>query len=108
MNYEQIRSEAAILRDTYGDDYLTRGRKGAMIGEISSAIRGAATAAGIGYNSQFREARQRLATEVYGKSVSSYNQLTDGQIAALHQWATTQGLELKNWLTERYGAQTKF
>ena len=108
MNYQQIRSEAAILKDTYGDDYLTGGRKGAMIGGISSAIKGAATAASIGYNSQFREARQRLATEVYGRAIASYNSLTHGEIEALHRWATTRGLELKTWLIERYGEQTKF
>ena len=108
MNYQQIRSKAAVLKDTYGDNYLTAGRKGAMIGGISSAIKGAATAAGVSYNSQFREARQRLATEVYGRAIASYNSLTHGEIEALHQWATTQGLELKTWLIERYGKQTRF
>jgi hypothetical protein len=79
-----------------------------MIGGTGSAIRGAATAAGIGYSGRFDEARQKLASEVYGKRITSYNDLTHGEIEALHRWATTQGLELKNWLIQRYGTQTKF
>ena len=108
MNYQQIRSKAAILKDTYGDEYLTRGQKGALIGGTGAAIRGAATAAGIGYSGRFDEARQKLASEVYGKRITSYNALTHPEIVAINQWATTQGLELKNWLIERYGKQTKF
>ena len=108
MNYQQIRSEAAILKDTYGDDYLTKEKRMPMIWRTSEAIQGAATAAGIGYSGQFREARLKLASEVYGRRITSYNDLTHPELAALSEQTTTWGGELKTWLIERYGKQTKF
>ena len=108
MNYQQIRSEAAILKDTYGDEYLTKERRIPMVWKTSEAIQGAATAAGIGYDRQFKEARLKLASEVYGKKITSYNDLTDPELAALSQYATTKGRELKQWLISKYGEQIRF
>ena len=107
MNYQVIRNVALQKRNTYGNKYLTREKKYPMVWKTSEAIQGAATAAGISYNGQFREARLKLAREVYGRRITSYNDLTDPELDALSQWATTQGLELKNWLISRYGKQTR-
>ncbi|KKL08511.1 hypothetical protein LCGC14_2575130 [marine sediment metagenome] len=108
MNYQKIRDDAQTEANTYDGIYLVSGRRGALIGGVTSAIRGAAAAAGIEYRGQFREARLRLASEVYGRRITSYNDLTDGEIVAINKWVTTRGLELKTWLIERYGQQTKF
>ena len=108
MNYQTIRNNASVLEQTYGLTYLTQERRMPKIWKTAEAIKGAAAAAGVGHGGQFREARLRLAREVYGKQFASYNDLTDPQLDALSQWATTQGLELKNWLITKYGEQTKF
>ena len=108
MNFQVIRNLAAERHHVYSSLPMTRGAVGYRIGNISDAIKGAATAAGIGYNGDFREARLRLASEVFQKRITSYNDLTNGELDALYYWATTQGLELKNWLIQNYGKQDSF
>jgi hypothetical protein len=105
MSFEEVRKLVGLFQEM--PDTLPPERRGPMVGAIGQAIRGAATSAGIEYSGQFDEARYKLASDVFQKQVSSYNELSGRELTELHRWATTKGLDLKKWLIDRYGAQTR-
>jgi hypothetical protein len=94
---DQIRRVAAA----YDGPVLSRGARGAEIGATTNAINKAASS--IGLEIEPRAARLALASEVLGRQVESYNELSDGELKAVVGWASNNVGRLAQWLGMRYG-----
>lgn len=101
QDFASIRSKAERDGRT-----VSRGHRGAMIGNMESYLRGASAAAGLEFGG-FRKARLLLASRVFGRNVTSFNDLSDTELYHLHQWARGHGMELKVWMNTEYGTQPK-
>jgi len=80
-----------------------------MTGRLTNATRSAADSLHLPV-SNARDIRLKLATAIFGRPVSSYNELEDSELWALDQWVRQGGIaitELKDWLEGQYGTQPK-
>jgi hypothetical protein len=85
---------------------VSRKYRGFMIGDMEKCLEGASAAAGLEFG-RYRKARLLLASSVFGRNVTSFNDLSDAELYHLHEWASTHGLELKIWMNTEYGTQPK-
>ena len=83
--------------------WISKGSRGVMTGGLSTAIR--KTAKLIGLSIDVRHARLKLASEVFGREVATFNELSDAELWALSQWVLQQNADgLANWLRQQFGA----
>jgi hypothetical protein len=87
---------------------LTRTQRGYRVGMITEYLEGAATAENLEFEGQLRKARLKLASDIYNREITSYNDLKDHELDALYGWAIGHGMELRAWLTKTYGTQMTF
>jgi hypothetical protein len=76
-----------------------------MTGRLTQAIRSAADSLHLPV-SNVRDIRLALATEIFGRPVTTFNNLQDAELWALDQWMKLkQAAELSEWLQATYGEQ---
>ena len=103
--FGDIRSTALNKQGTM---ILTPTQRGYRVGTITQCLEGAAAAAKLDFDSQLRKTRLKLASAIYNREITSYNELKDHELDALYGWVGGHGMELKAWLTETYGTQMEF
>lgn len=89
---------------------LSMSVRGAMIGRLTDAIRESVNKIHLqgprGINRQARDIRMDLAQELFKRVVTSYNQLTDGELWAIDRWVVLHNAEgLDEFIREKYGEQ---
>jgi len=78
-----------------------------MIGRIDDVIAEAAASIGLPV-SNAREIRLALASKVYERKITTYNQLTDAELFAIDRWMRLGDVAVKEmaaWLKKEYGEQ---
>jgi hypothetical protein len=101
---EWIRQRAARFPRTL---HVSQGSRGVYVGQIGEAIKAAAGRIGLPVNGA-RDVRLLLARAVYGREIGTYNELSDAELWALHQWVLLSDVairELEGWLKANYGEQ---
>ncbi|NIV40748.1 MAG: hypothetical protein GWN58_68530 [Anaerolineae bacterium] len=88
--------------------YLSRGARGCAVGRVTKAVRTAADQLNLPV-SNVRQIRMELATEIFGREVTTYNELTNKELWGLHRWLQRHDTPnaLRDWLKGRYGSQPK-
>lgn len=94
MSFQDIRDNAKKFPNTL---WINKGAKGAAIGRLTSVFK----AVGLPSGSR-RQARLRLASEVFERPVASFNDLQDSESWALDQWVLSGQAreELPDWLRQ--------
>ena len=89
MDFKEVRDNIQSFRKPW---------KPARRGVLLSSVQGALTRVGV-ERGELRETRLRLASEIFEREVLSFNDLTDGELDALHGWALRVN-DLKQWLNK--------
>jgi len=92
------------------DRLLCTKRRGIMVGNIEAAIRAVVGALHIegprGITRQVRVIRLDIASEVFGREITSYNQLSAPELRAMNNWAQFGDcVGLEEFVREHYGEQ---
>jgi hypothetical protein len=88
---------------------MSKTARGCAIGRITKAVKTAADLAHLPV-SNARDIRLKLAAVIFGRAVTSYNQLQSYELWALDKWVLLGGIavtELREWLEAEYGTQPK-
>ena len=99
-----IRQRAARFPRTL---HVSQGSRGVYVGQIGDAIKTAADRISLPVNGA-RDVRLKLAGAVYGREIRTFNELSDAEMWALHQWVILGDVaihELADWLKANYGEQ---
>ena len=96
--------DVQVIRDNAAKGFgqaLTRTERGMRIGMIRESIASAASSVGLVVSE--RSCRLVLASEVFGRDITTFNQLSDDELQALSMWAANNITDLATWLSESYG-----
>ena len=93
---------AELKREAAVETVKLRGRgRGACIGNVTTSIGAALTMLGLNIRDRaaLRELRLALASDVFGRKIESYNDLTDTELSVLSRRVGQPGalLDIKNW-----------
>jgi len=87
--------------------WMSQRTRGAIIGRLEDTIRETAALIHLPVGSG-RDIRLHLASELFGRRINTFNQLSTAEIWAVDQWVLRQKAEgLRDWLAANYGEQLK-
>ena len=104
IDKEELQRRARMTRIPYA---LSRGQRGLRISTVMIAMDAAAIRASLMFNGQLRKARIMLASHIYEREISSYNELTDAELDVLSVWSESpQAIEqIADWMQKTFGKQ---